>query len=78
MVSKVDNNTLGHKSSISLEPYLEWVRDHAQSLMMLYPVILHVVIEPIFEGDIPYTIIHPDMPTDLEELQKSWIQLNGE
>ena len=35
-------------------------------------------MEPVAEGDIPYTIIYPDMPIDLEELQKSWIQLKGE
>ena len=64
-------------NSIPLEPYLKWVRAHAQSLMMLYPAILPVIMEPIAEGDIPYTILHPDMPTDLEEFQKSGIQLKG-
>ena len=27
------------------------------------------------EGDVPYTILHPDMPTSLEDLQKGWIQM---
>ena len=35
-------------------------------------------MEPITEGDVPYTVLHPDMPTDLEELQRSWIQLKKE
>ena len=30
------------------------------------------------EGDVPYTIPHPDMPIDFEELQRSWIQLKKE
>ena len=36
MLKKVDSKTLGHKSSIPLEPYLKWVRTRAQSLMMPY------------------------------------------
>ena len=43
--------------------------------MMPFPAILPIIVEPVAEGDIPYTILHPDMPTDLKELQKSWIQL---
>ena len=46
--------------------------------MMPYPSILPVIIEAIMEGDVPYTIIHPDMPTSLEELQRDKIQLKGE
>ena len=68
MVNKVDSKTLGHNNSIPLEPYLKWVRAHAQNLMMPYPVILPIVVEPVVEGDIPYTILHADMPTDFEEL----------
>ena len=78
MLNKVDSKTLGHKNSIPLEPYLKWVRTRAQSLMMPYPPILPVIIEPVKEGDIPYTILHPDMPTSLEDLQGDWIQLKGE
>ena len=78
MVNKVDRKTLGHKNSIPLEPYLKWVRDSAQNLMMPYEAILPIIMEPIFDGDVPYTILHPDMPTTLKELQRSWIQLKGE
>ena len=46
--------------------------------MMSYEAILPIIMEPITEGDVPYTILHPDMPTTLEELQRSWIQLKGE
>ena len=46
--------------------------------MMPYPSILPVIIEPIVEGDVPYSILHPDMPTSLEDLQRYWIQLKGE
>ena len=45
---------------------------------MPYPIVLPVIVEPFVKGDIPHTIFHPDMPTDLEELQKSWIQLKEE
>ena len=31
-------------------------------------------MEPITEGDVPYTILHPNMPTTLEDLKKSWIK----
>ena len=46
--------------------------------MIPYPAIVPIVMEPVAEGDVPYTILHPDMPTSLEELQISWIQLKGE
>ena len=46
--------------------------------MMPYQAILPVIIEPVIEGDTPYTLLHPDMPTNFEELKISWIQLKGE
>ena len=46
--------------------------------MMPYPVILPVIRDPVVKGDVARTILHPDMPTDLEELQKSRIQLKEE
>ena len=42
------------------------------------PVQLPVIIEPVVEGDVPYTVLHPDMPTSLEDLQKAWVQLKEE
>ena len=78
MVNKVDSKTLGHKNSIPLEPYLKWVRARAQNFMIPYEAILPTIIDPIAEGDIPYTILHSDMPTTFKELQRSWIQLKGE
>ena len=71
MVKKIDSETLGHKNYIPLEPYLKWVQALAQSLIMSYPSILPIIVEPTIKGDVPYTILHPDMPTNLEELQKS-------
>ena len=68
MVNKINSRILEHKNSIPLEPYLKWVRARAQRLMMPYPFILPVIKEPVVEGDFPYTILHPDMPTDLKEL----------
>ena len=78
MLNKVDNKTLGHKNSIPLVPYPKWVRTRAQSLMMPYPSILPVIIEPVKEGEVPYIILHPNTPTSLKDLQRGWIQLKGE
>ena len=68
MVHKIDRKMLGHKNSIPLEPYLRWVRAHAQSLMMPYPAVLPVTLEPTIEGDTTSLGHHPNMPTDHEEL----------
>ena len=46
--------------------------------MMPYPSILPVILEPVIEGDVSRIILHLDMPTDLKELQKFWIQLMEE
>ena len=78
MPNKVDSKTLGHKNSIPLEPYLKLVQTRAQSLMMPYLYILPVIKETVMEGEVPYTLLHPDMPTSLEDLQRSWIQLKGD
>jgi hypothetical protein len=77
-VYKVDGKTLGQRNSIPLGPYLRWVRTRAQVLGMPYPAVLPMIIEPEIEGDIPQVILHPDMPTDLEELQRSWVQMKEE
>ena len=69
---------MGHKNSIPIEPNLGWVRARAQRLIMPYPSILPVIIEHVVEGDVPYTVLHPDMPTSLEDLQKAWVQLKEE
>ena len=74
----MDSKTLGHKNAIPLDPYLKWVRTRAKSLMMPYPYILPVIKESVTEGEVPYTLLHPDMPTSLEDFQRSWIQLKGE
>ena len=74
MVNRYGAKALGPKASIPMEPYLQWVRARAQKLMMPYMAVLLVIVVPTTEGSIPYTILHPDMPTDLGELQRSWIQ----
>ena len=78
MVNKVDSKMLGHKNSIPMDPYLKWVRASTQNLMMPYTTILLVIVEPIPEEDVSYTVLHPNMPADLEELQSSWIQMKEE
>ena len=73
MLNKIDSKTLGHKNFIPLEPYLKWVWARAQKLVIPYPSILPIIMEPVVEEDITYTILHPNMPTSLEDLQKGWI-----
>ena len=46
--------------------------------MMPYPAIRPMIMEPVAEGATPHLILHPDMPNDHEELQKSWVQLKEE
>ena len=45
---------------------------------MPYASILPIIMEPVDESGESYTILHPDMPTDFEELKRSWIQLKEE
>ena len=78
MVNKADSEILGRKNSIPFEPYLRWIQARAQKLVMPYPSILPVIIELVVEGDAPYIILHPDMPTSLEDLQRGWVQLKEE
>ena len=73
-VNKSDPHELGMKTSLPMQPYLQWVRARAQKLGMPYEVVLLVIVE---EG-VPYTVIHPYMPTDLGALKRSWIQLKEE
>ena len=73
IIKKTDSKTLGRKNSIPLEPYLKWVRARAQSLMMPYDYILPVISEPVVQGGESRIILHHDIPTNFEELQKSWI-----
>ena len=77
MVNKVDSDTWGNRNTIPMDPNLKWVRARAQNLMMPYPTILIVIMEPIFKGDVSRTTLNPDMSTDLEEFQKSWILTQG-
>ena len=65
----MDSKMLGHNNSIPLEPYLKWVRARAQKLVMPYPPILPVIMELVAEKEVSYTILHPNKPTSLEDLQ---------
>ena len=78
MVNKIDSKTLGHNNSIPLEPYLRWVRSRTQNLKMPYPAILLVIIETVVKENVSHIAFHPDMPSDLDELHKSYIQLKEE
>src|SRR3954466_6031279 len=77
-VYRVDSKSWGQKNSLPSEPYLRWVRTRAQRFVMPYPYVRPVIVEPECEEKVPLVVLHPDMPTDLEELQKSWVQLKEE
>ncbi|XP_058744294.1 uncharacterized protein LOC131616854 [Vicia villosa] len=78
MVNRIDSKSLGQKNSIPLEAYLRWVHTRAQRFVMPYPHVRPMIVEPEYEEDVPQVIFHPDMPTNLEELKRSWIQLKEE
>ncbi|XP_058777154.1 uncharacterized protein LOC131651509 [Vicia villosa] len=78
MVNRVDSKSLGQRNSIPLEPYLRWVCTRAQRFVMPYPYVRPVIVEPECEEKVPQVISHPDMPTDIEELKRSWIQIKEE
>ena len=78
MVNRSDPHDLGLKTSIHMEPYLQWVRARAQKLGMPYEVVQPVIVKHTNEEGVPYMVIYPYMPTDLGELKRSWIQLRGE
>ena len=69
MVNRSSVKAFRPKTSIPMEPYLQWIRARAQQLMMPYVAVLPVIVEPTTEEGIPYTIIYPYMPTDLGELE---------
>ena len=48
------------------------------TLGMPYEAVLPVIVERADEEGVPYTVIHPYMPTDLGALKRSWIQLKEE
>ena len=47
----------------------------AHDALSLYPT---VIMEPVIKGDVPYTVLHPNIPTSLEDLQKGWMQIKEE
>ena len=78
MVNRSDPQELGPRTSLPMQPYLQWVQAHAQKLMIPYAAVLPVIVEPTTEEGIPYTVLYPYTPTDLAELKRSWIQLRNE
>ena len=45
---------------------------------MAYPAIFPIIMEQLVKGDVLYAILHPTMPTSLEDLQRVWVQLKEE
>ena len=64
-VHRSDPHELGAKTSLSMEPYLRWVRIRAQKLGMLYEAVLPIIVEVADEEGVPPTILHTYMPTDI-------------
>ena len=77
-VHQSDPHELGPKTSLPMEPYLRWVRIHAQKLGMPYEVVRPVILEVANEEGVLPTILHPYMPTDIGALKRSWMQLSEE
>ena len=46
MVNRSDPHELGPKTSIPMQPYLQWVRARAHKLGMPYESVLPVIVEP--------------------------------
>ncbi|CAL5200750.1 unnamed protein product [Lathyrus oleraceus] len=74
----VKRSNLGKKNSIPMEPYLRWVRARARELVMPYLAVGLLIVESEVEGGTSQIIPYPDMPTDVEELKRSWTQLREE
>ncbi|KAI5439947.1 hypothetical protein KIW84_025345 [Lathyrus oleraceus] len=70
----VKRSNLGKKNSIPMEPYLRWVRARARELVMPYLAVGPLIVESEVEGGTSQIISYPDMPTDAEELKRSWTQ----
>ena len=45
MVNRSDPQDLGLKTSLPMQPYLQWVRARAQKLGMPYEVVFPVIVE---------------------------------
>ena len=58
------------KTSLPMDPYLRWVRIHAQKLGMPYEVVLPIIVEVADEEGVPPTILHPYMPTDIGGIEE--------
>jgi hypothetical protein len=74
----VKRSNLGKKNSIPMEPYLRWVRARAREFVMPYLAVGPLIVESSVEGGTTQIISYPDIPTDVEELKRSWTQLREE
>ena len=54
-----DPHELGAKTSLPMEPYLQWVRAHAQKLGMPYEAVLPVIVKNADGEGVPPTVLHP-------------------
>ena len=78
MVNRSDPQELGPRTSLPMQPYLQWVRARSQKLGMPYEAVFLVIVEPTNEEGVPYIVLYPYMSTDPGELQRSWIHLKEE
>ena len=71
MVNRSDPQELGPRTSLPMQPYLQWIRARAQKLGMPYQAVLPVIVEHTNEEGVPYIVLYPYMPTDLGALKRS-------
>ena len=77
-VHRSDPHELGPKTSLPMEPYPRWVRIRSQKLGMPYEAVRPVTLEVADKDEVPPTILHPHMPTEIGTLKRSWMQLQEE
>ena len=77
-VHKADPQELGPKTSLPMEAYYKWVRIRAQKLGMPYEAVIPITLEVADKDEVPPTVLHPQIPTDIGTLKRSWMQLRDE
>ena len=78
IIHKADPHELGSKTSLPMEPYCRWVRIRAQKLGMPYEAVRPIILEFPDEDEVPPTVLPPQIPADVDTLNRSWAQLQEE
>ena len=71
IIHKDDPHELGPKTSLPMESYYRWVRIRAQKLGMPYEAVRPIILEFPDRDRVPPTVLHPQIPTDVDTLKRS-------